>query len=91
MPWRSGQPGGRATRRAVAKANGASAESVCRMKLMEAEVRRCQGCHSYPMASAGTEATERGTDRAPGVLKAAILDSAAVKARKVRRTDRRIQ
>ena len=35
------------------------------MKLIEAEFWRCQGCQSYPMASAGTEATERCTDRVP--------------------------
>ena len=62
---RSGQPGGRATRRAVAKANGSSAEIVYRMKLIEAEFWRCQGCHSCPMASAGPEATARSTDRVP--------------------------
>jgi len=42
------------------------------------------------MANAGAEATERCTQRVPGVLKAAILERAAGKVRKVRRTDRMI-
>jgi hypothetical protein len=43
-PLRSGQHRGRATRRAAAKANGRIAEMGPRMKLIQAEHRRCQGC-----------------------------------------------
>ena len=32
---------------------------------MEAEIRRCQGLHSCPLARAGAEAAERSTQRVP--------------------------
>ena len=85
-PW-SGQPRGRTTRRAVAKANGSSDEKVIPH---EADLRgnwSCQGFSTYPMARAGAEEL-RCTHRGSRVLKAAILDSTAGKVRKVRRTDR---
>ena len=43
-----------------------------------------------PMARADAEGTEKSTQRVPGVVKAAILESPAVKVRKVRRADRMI-
>ena len=43
-PPRSGQHRGRATGRAVARANGLTAEMGPRTKLIHAEHRRCQGC-----------------------------------------------
>ena len=60
------------------------------MKLIGAEYRKMPRCHLYLMASAGSEGTE-STKRVPGVLKAAILESAAAQVRKVRRADRMIQ
>ena len=64
-PW-SGQPRGRATRRAVAKANGSSDEKVIPH---EADLRgnwSCQGFSTYPMVRAGAEelrCTHRGSRR----------------------------
>ena len=87
MLSKPGQPGGQATRRAVAKANRLSDEKAIPH---EADLRgnwSCQGSRLYPMARASAEELRR-THRAPGVLKAAILDSTAGKVRKVKRTDR---
>ena len=67
-PW-SGQPRGRTTRRAVAKANGSSDEKVIPH---EADLRgnwSCQGFSTYPMARAGAEelrCTHRGSRRIEG-------------------------
>ena len=80
----------RATRRAVARANGSSAEDRFRMKLTEAESRRCKGSHIYLMTSAGAKATERCMHRIPSILKAAIRERVGEKVCKVRRTNRMI-
>ena len=89
-PLRSGQPGGRATSRAVAKANGLSGEKSV---LHEADLqgdRSCQGFRSCPMAGAGAEELGYARNGAPGVVKAAMVESAAVKVRKVWGSDRMI-
>ena len=88
-PLRSGQLGGQANRRAAAKANGSDAEIGSRTKLIQADISEMpRVSFLYSMASADAEelrSTHRVSRRR---LKVAILDSTAVKVRKVRRADR---
>ena len=85
---RSGQPGRRANRMAVAKANGRVVEKAARTKLVQAGYRSAKGW--LPLAD-GQCRCRRTEMHAPGSrrkLKAAILDSTAAQVRKVRRKDR---
>ena len=81
-PLRSGQLGGRTNRRAAAKANGSDAEIGSRTKLIQADISEMpRVSFLYSMASADAEelrSTHRVSRRK---LKAAILDSTAVKVR----------
>ena len=88
---RSGQPRGQTTRRAVAKANGLTAEIGFRTKLIQADYWSAK---SFLLLLDGHCRCGRNGDRhASGSrrrLKTAILESRAAKARKVWRPDRRI-
>jgi hypothetical protein len=88
---RSGQPRGRTTRRAVAKANGLTVERSFRMKLIQAGYRSAK---SFLLLLDGQCRCGRNGDmHALGsrrLLKTAILESRAAKARKVWRPDRTI-
>src|SRR5712692_5906686 len=88
---RSGQHRGQTTRRAVAKANGLTAEISFRTKLIQADYWSAK---SFLLLLDGQCRCGRNGDvHAPGsrrTLKTAILESRAAKARKVWRPDRRI-
>src|SRR5215471_5354794 len=88
---RSGQHRGRTTRRAVAKANGRTAEISFRMKLIQAEYWSAK---SFLLLLDGQcRCGSNGEMHAPGsrrMLKTAILDSRAAKARKAWKPDRMI-
>ena len=87
---RSGQPGRRANRRAVAKANGLVVEIIARMKLVQAGCRSAKGLLPLPDGQCRCGRTEMHAAGSRRKLKAAILDSTAAKVRKVRRADRTI-
>ena len=88
MFLRSGQPGRRANRRAVAKANRQVVEITARTKLVQAGYRSAKGLLPLPDGQCRCRRTEMHVPGSRRKLKAAILDSTAVKVRKVRRTDR---
>src|SRR5260370_13535300 len=83
-PSPSGQLRGRTTRRAAAKANGLTAEKGCRTKLIQAEDRSAK--RFFPLVDGQCRCGSNGETHASDYrrkLKAAILESRAVKARKV--------
>ena len=88
---RSGQHRGHTTRRAVTKVNGLTAAISFRTKLLQADYRSAK---SFLLLLDGQRRCGRNGDtHAPGsrrMLKTAILESQAAKARKVWRPDRKI-
>jgi hypothetical protein len=83
-PSRSGQSRGQTSRRAVAKANGRTAEIGSRTKLIQAD---CWSAKTFfPFVNGQCRCGRHGEMHAPDSrrkLKAAILYSLTVKARKV--------